>query len=49
LEKQARRIPNPFPILRMNKDIKDIEAFRFEDFELIGYNPHPKIKMEMSA
>jgi thymidylate synthase len=30
--------------MKINPKVKDIEDFRFEDFELIHYNPHPHIK-----
>jgi len=32
------------PTIKMNPEIKNIEDFTFEDFELIDYNPHPHIK-----
>jgi thymidylate synthase len=40
---QLTREPRPLPILRLNPEIKDIFAFRFEDFTLEGYDPHPHI------
>lgn len=41
---QASREPRPLPKLNINPDIKDIFDFKFEDFELTDYNPHPHIK-----
>lgn len=38
-----------FPTLKIKREIKDIDDFKFEDFEIIGYNPHPVIKMEMAV
>ncbi len=35
--------------LRINPDKKDIDSFVFEDFELLDYNPHKTIKMQMAV
>ncbi len=40
---QLARAPRPLPVLRMNPQVRDIFAFRFEDFSLEGYDPHPHI------
>ena len=40
---QLMRTPRPLPIMRLNPEISDIFAFRFEDFTLEGYDPHPHI------
>jgi thymidylate synthase len=40
---QLAREPRPLPMMRINPEIKDIFAFRFEDFTLEGYDPHPHI------
>lgn len=45
LYREVRALPN----MKMNPDIDDIFAFRFEDFELEGYDPHPHIKGEVSV
>lgn len=42
---QLEREPRPLPRLLMNPDVEDIFAFRPEDFELVGYDPHPFIKI----
>lgn len=49
LEKQLVCEPRPFPILKINPDKKDIDSFVFEDFEIVGYDPHPKIEMKMAV
>ncbi|XP_071452788.1 thymidylate synthase isoform X1 [Hetaerina americana] len=49
LKKQLERTPKPFPSLKINRDVKKIEDFKFEDFELINYNPHPKLDMKMAV
>lgn len=41
---QLARTPKPLPRVRLNPEVRDIFAFRFEDFELVGYDPHPAIK-----
>jgi len=46
---QLERTPRPFPVLRVNSDVKDIDGFQASDFELVGYNPHGKIAMEMAV
>jgi len=40
---QLSREPLALPDMRINPDVSDIFAFRFEDFELIGYESHPHI------
>ncbi|XP_023235552.1 thymidylate synthase-like [Centruroides sculpturatus] len=49
LKQQIKREPKPFPKLMIKRQVKSIEEFCFKDFELIGYKPYPKIKMEMSV
>jgi len=49
LKTQLERTPRPFPVLKMNPDVKDIDGFQASDFELLGYHPHGKIAMEMAV
>jgi len=49
LKTQLERNPRPFPVLKMNTDVKDIDGFQMSDFELIGYNPMGKIAMDMAV
>lgn len=49
LEEQLRREPRPFPQIRIKRDVQDIEDFKYEDFEITGYDPYPVIKMEMAV
>jgi thymidylate synthase len=40
---QLTRDPRPLPTMEINPDVKSLYDFRYEDFELKNYNPHPKI------
>ena len=44
VDEQLSRKPYPLPIMKINPDVKDIFSFKFEDFELVGYEAHPHIK-----
>ncbi|MEN8177119.1 MAG: thymidylate synthase [Pseudomonadota bacterium] len=46
---QLSRQPRTLPTMRINPDVKDIFSFRFEDFELIDYDPHPHIKAPVAV
>jgi thymidylate synthase len=46
---QLGREPRPLPQMKINPDAKDLFAFRFEDFTLEGYDPHPHIAAEVSV
>lgn len=45
---QLERTPRPFPKIIFKCDPKDIDDYTMDDFEIVGYNPHPAIKMEMA-
>lgn len=49
LEEQLKREPREFPTLRINPAKTGIDDFEYSDLELIGYNPHKTIKMEMAV
>ena len=40
---QLRRVPYPPPTVRLNPKVREIDDFRFEDFDLVGYRHHPAI------
>src|SRR3989339_1000986 len=44
VETQLARAPRQLPTIKINPNIKNINDFKYEDFELIGYDPHPGIK-----
>ena len=46
---QLTRPTRPLPDMKINPDVKDIFAFRYEDFVLEGYDPHPHIKAEVAV
>lgn len=46
---QLEREPRPLPRMLLNTDIKEIDDFRFDDFTLVDYNPHPHIKGQVSV
>lgn len=46
---QLARTPKPLPQMKLNPIIKDIDSFSFEDFTLVGYEPHKGIKAEISV
>ncbi|MFN3150802.1 thymidylate synthase [Bremerella sp.] len=46
---QLSREPKSLPTMKINPDVKDIFAFKFEDFELIDYDPHPHISAPVAV
>ncbi len=46
---QLSREPRALPTMKLNPDVKDIFDFTYEDFELVGYNPHPGIKAQVAV
>jgi len=46
---QLTREPRALPNMIVNQDVKDIFCFKFEDFELVNYDPHPHIKGEVAV
>ena len=46
---QLARTPRALPRMRLNPAIDDLFAFRYQDFELVGYDPHPAIKAPVAV
>jgi len=46
---QLKRTPKPLPKMHINPDVRDIFSFRFEDFELVGYEADPTIRAPIAV
>jgi thymidylate synthase len=49
IEEQLGRDTKTLPKMILNPEIKDILDFKYEDFDLIGYDPHPLIKGKVAV
>jgi thymidylate synthase len=48
-KEQLTRTPRPFPRMRLNPAVKELLDFRYEDFTLEAYDPHPAIKAPIAV
>ncbi len=48
-DEQLSRKPYPLPVMKINPEVKSIFDFKFEDFELVGYEAHPHIKAAVAV
>jgi len=48
-DEQLSRKPFPLPVMKINPEVKSIFDFKYEDFELVGYEAHPHIKAEVAV
>ena len=46
---QLAREPRALPVMKLNPDVRDLFAFRYDDFTLEGYDPHPAIKAPVAV
>ena len=49
VELQLERTPKTLPQMKLNPQIRQLEDFTYEDFELIGYDPYPHIAAKVSV
>ena len=49
VNEQLSRAPRALPTLRLNPAVTDLFAFRYEDVEILGYDPHPAIKAPVAV
>jgi len=49
VHEQIAREPRPFPTIKINPKLKNIDDVKFEDFEIEGYDPHPPIKGKITV
>ncbi len=48
IKEQMSREPRAFPTMKINPNVGNIDDFKYEDFEVEGYDPHPRIKAEIA-
>ena len=49
VQTQLARAPRPLPSLRITRQVTSLFDFRYEDFEITGYDPHPAIKAPVAV
>jgi len=48
-DEQLSRTPRALPVMKLNPEVKDLFAFRYEDFTLEGYDPYPAIRAPIAV
>ena len=49
VNRQLKRTPRPLPQMKINPNVKSIFDFKYEDFELVGYDPYKGIKGKVAV
>ena len=49
VKEQLSREPHPLPTMKLNPEVKDLFSFKYVDFTIEGYNPHPPIKAPIAV
>ncbi|SCU77600.1 LADA_0A01266g1_1 [Lachancea dasiensis] len=49
LQEQIQRTPRQFPKLKIKRHVRNIDDFKYEDFEITDYHPHKRVHMKMSV
>ena len=49
VKEQLSREPRTLPTMKINKEINNIFDFKYNDFELVDYDPHPPIKAQIAV
>ncbi len=49
VSEQLSRVPRALPKLHLNPAVTDLFAFRYEDIEIVDYDPHPAIKAPVAV
>lgn len=49
VDEQLKRQPRKLPTMKINPKVKDIDDFKIDDFELVGYDPYPPIKAPIAV
>ena len=49
VREQLGRAPRRLPVMKLNPEVRELRDFRYQDFELLGYDPHPAIRAPVAV